>query len=213
LSERYDVIVSGYGLTGIAIAALVSRRGHRVAVLERQPSMYGLPRMATIDSEGCRVVQAASGNADYALRNTVANPRYALANRDSEILMEADWRGVDVSGFPVRSSMYQPDIEEAMDAQARANGVDVFQGWEVAGLVQHEDRVVVTARERIVSASGGVTWGEPREFVASYVVGADGARSAIRTALGIEREGWPFRGAWLTIDMESPRARLAVCGS
>lgn len=43
-AKRYDVVISGYSLTGVAIASLLSRQGHRVAVLERWPTMYGLPR-------------------------------------------------------------------------------------------------------------------------------------------------------------------------
>ena len=37
------------------------------------------------------------------------------------------------------------------------------------------------------------------------MIGADGARSATRQWLGIERERWPFRGAWFTVDATRKR--------
>ena len=47
--DIYDVAISGYGPTGMAAASLLARRGHRVIVFERHGSLYGAPRVATID--------------------------------------------------------------------------------------------------------------------------------------------------------------------
>jgi 3-(3-hydroxy-phenyl)propionate hydroxylase len=189
--ETYDVVISGYGPTGLAAASLLSGRGHRVCVIERWPTLYGMPRMATIDGETARIIQAAS-DIDDALRNSVARPRYVLANGAGEILVDHDWNRDHVSGFPFRISLHQPDIEDAMDARARRHGVDVLQGWEVVGLEQDGNGAVVTVRER----EGDQT----RAIGASWVIGADGARSAIRELLGIECDSWPARNAWLSFD-------------
>jgi 3-(3-hydroxy-phenyl)propionate hydroxylase len=216
----YDVVISGYGPTGLAAASLLARRGHRVCVFERWPSLYGLPRMATIDGESARIIQAAA-DIDQALRNSEPRRRYILANGDGEILIDMNWDTPDVSGFPHRISLHQPDIEDAMDAAARAHGAEINQGWEVVALTQDDARVTVTARERIVRDGAEPAWGRERRVTARYVIGADGARSAGREALGIERESWPFRAAWLSCDMTrkrplpnfwglSPDARIAV---
>ena len=47
--SHYDAAIAGYGPTGLAAASLLARRGHKVCVFERWPTLYGLPRMATID--------------------------------------------------------------------------------------------------------------------------------------------------------------------
>jgi 3-(3-hydroxy-phenyl)propionate hydroxylase len=57
--DIFDVAISGYGPTGMAAASLLARRGHRVIVFERHGSLYGAPRVATIDGESARIIQAA----------------------------------------------------------------------------------------------------------------------------------------------------------
>jgi 3-(3-hydroxy-phenyl)propionate hydroxylase len=160
-------------------------------VFERWPSLYGLPRMATIDGESARILQAAS-DIQAALRHSVPRKRYLFATEKGEVLIDARWDRQHVCGFPFRISLHQPDIEDAMDAAARANGAEINQGWEVRALDQDEAGVTVTARERTVRAK--------------YVIAADGARSTVRELLGIGREAWPYRNAWLSFDARRKRA-------
>ena len=57
MSDDYDVAVVGYGPTGMTLAALLGRLGHRVIVLERYTGLYNLPRAACFDDEIMRVFQ------------------------------------------------------------------------------------------------------------------------------------------------------------
>ncbi len=193
---HYDVVIAGYGPTGLAAASLLARRGHRVCAFERWPSLYGLPRMATIDGESARILQAAS-DVDFALRRSVPRKRYLLANGRGQVLVAHDWDRPHVCGFPFRISLHQPDMEDAMDAAARQRGARIHQGWEVQEVSQTESCVTVVACERDSGAR--------RTVSADYLIAADGARSAIREALGIENERWPARNAWLTFDARRKR--------
>jgi|SRR5882672_3621255 len=185
-----DVAICGYGPTGMAAAALLARRGHSVGVFERWPTLYGLPRMATIDGESARILQAAC-DIDAALRNSLPRKRYLFANQDGEVLIDHQWDKPHVCGFPFRISLHQPDVEDAMDAAARARGAEIHQGCEVTGVSQLGDRVVLEVQGKQVEAR--------------YLIGADGARSTVRGALGIESDTWPTRNAWLTFDATRKR--------
>ncbi len=204
-SDAFDVAISGYGPTGLTLASLLARRGHRVCVIERWPTLYGRPRMATIDGESARILQAAC-DIDAALRNALPRARYVFANGAGDILIDHRWGGADISGFPRRISVHQPDIEDAMDARARSHGVVVLQGWEVVAIEQDANFASITARERHIGQDGEGVLGDARVVKARYVVGADGAQSRVRTALGIERESWPFRAAWLSVDSVRKRS-------
>lgn len=211
MAEEFDVVISGYGPTGLVAASLLSRRGHRVCVFERWPSLYGQPRMATIDGESGRIIQAAC-NVDAAFRNSLPRRRYVLATGSGKVLIENQWDREHICGFPFRISLHQPDIEDAMDAAARSQGAEINQGWEVVGLAQSRDSVSVTARQRMLRPNQSPEWGPERSVRARYLIGADGARSAVREALGIERRQWPFRNAWLSFDSVRKRKLPDIFG-
>jgi 3-(3-hydroxy-phenyl)propionate hydroxylase len=206
----FDVVISGYGPTGQAAASLLSRLGHSVCVFERWSGLYGLPRLCTLDGEAARIIQAA-GDPDVAFRNSNANKRYELVNEDGDVLIVLDWDLDHVCGFPYRIAMYQPDIEDALDARARELGAEINQGWQVTSVIESDDGVEVTARPTVPNPETkdlDLTDAEPRTVRARYVLGADGARSAIRESLGIEREDFGYRNAWLSLDAVRKRTPL-----
>ncbi|MDI3406239.1 bifunctional 3-(3-hydroxy-phenyl)propionate/3-hydroxycinnamic acid hydroxylase MhpA [Streptomyces cavernicola] len=202
---EYDVAIVGYGPSGLVLASALGKAGHRVVVLERWPSLYGLPRLTHIDGETARVI-ASVGDIAHALRDACPVSDYRYLDGAGEELIELDWRG-ESCGYPAHLSIYQPDIEDAIDRHVRAAGsVEVNQGWAVVNVQPFEDRVVVTARPWSQSRTG--QWshtGEERTLTAKYLVGADGANSFVRATLGIERSDNGVDDRWLNIDTEQLR--------
>lgn len=192
--EHFDVVISGYGPTGQACASLLARMGHRVCVIERWPSLYGLPRLCTIDGETARIVQA-SGDVKDALRDSHQLKRTLLLNEDHELILKMDHDRFSISGYPSHISMYQPHIEDAMDTAARERGATIYQGWEVQSWTQDEGTVTVEVHK---TASDDPS--ESMSIQTSYLIGADGARSAVRESAGIELDGTDFRSAWICVD-------------
>lgn len=195
----FDVVVCGYGLAGLSLASVLSRLGHRVCVLEKFPSLYGAPRLISVDGEGARILQAA-GDIDRSLRVSAVPRHYSLLDADRELITRVDWRGLHMCGFAGRICFYQPDAEQEMDEAARARGAEVNQGWEVISADQDASGVTVVARKRNVGYGGGDT--PSRSIRARYLVGADGARSFIRETFGFEREDFGFQSAFLSVDCD-----------
>ncbi|HEY4095510.1 MAG TPA: bifunctional 3-(3-hydroxy-phenyl)propionate/3-hydroxycinnamic acid hydroxylase [Baekduia sp.] len=200
-NERFDfdVVVAGYGPTGQATASLLARQGHKVCVFEKFPTLYGQPRLCTVDGETARIIQA-SGDVDRAFRVSSWCRKYELEDTDGELITAMDWSDLHICGYPGRISFYQPDVEETMDATARERGVEVNQGWEVVSFEDDADGITVTARQRDMGY-GSREIGE-RTVRARYLVGADGAKSAVREAAGITRQDFGFRDAFLSVDCE-----------
>ncbi|MBR1218570.1 bifunctional 3-(3-hydroxy-phenyl)propionate/3-hydroxycinnamic acid hydroxylase [Bradyrhizobium sp. U87765 SZCCT0131] len=205
IAERRNVAIIGCGPTGLAAAALIGKAGHHVIVIERWPEPYGLPRLSHIDGETARLVQSA-GDIDHALRDALAIDNYHYLDADGNILIDLDWKGTQC-GFPAHISIFQPEIEEAMDRRARSQpNVEVLRGWEAVAIAVATDRVNVTVQPW--AASWNTTADSPprqRLFEVDYVIGADGAHSFTRRALGIERVQFGHHERWLNLDSEYVR--------
>lgn len=198
----FDVVISGYGPAGQAAASLLARAGHKVGVFEKYPALYGAPRLCTVDGESARIIQQA-GDVNHAFRESTWCRRFEIRDGDGDLLLNIDWSGLHICGYPGRISFYQPDVEDAMDQAARARGAEVNQGWEVVGLDEDAAGVTVTAR---CSLTDGGQAGQERVVRTRYLIASDGARSFVRESLGIERDDLGFRDAFLSIDCERLRA-------
>jgi 3-(3-hydroxy-phenyl)propionate hydroxylase len=197
VDEIFDVAVVGYGPTGLVAASLLGRLGHRVVVCERWPSLYGLPRLTHIDDETARTVQA-SADVDEALRDS-SPTEYVWVNGSDEVLLAIPAEPTGPMGYPTHISMYQPDVEAAVDDRIRSlPNVEVRQGWSVSGLVQDDEAVELMLRRWPHSQEPG----SEKRVKARYVIAADGSKSPVREMLGIERDDFGFNERWLNFDTE-----------
>lgn len=188
--EQFDVAVVGFGPVGMTVAALLGRSGHRVVVIERYEGLYGLPRAANFDGETMRTF-ARLGLADQLLPLLHYEPRYEWHNAAGELLFEYEYSPNGVCAWADWYQMYQPDIEDALYDACRSFGVDIRFGTAATGYVHGEDGV------RISTTRG--------EFIASYVVAADGGNGFTRDAIGTALDDLGFSEPWLVCDFRYER--------
>jgi 2-polyprenyl-6-methoxyphenol hydroxylase-like FAD-dependent oxidoreductase len=111
-----------------------------------------------------------------------------------------------VSGWYSDYTQWQPNLENAFDAGARAAGVEVNLGWEAVGLEHRGDGVELVVGHVGFDERGKLSRSERyRRVRARYLVGADGAGSFVRTTLGIARDDVGFNERWLDVDMKTLR--------
>src|SRR5262249_11652293 len=108
------------------------------------------------------------------------------------------WRGREVfarryppprpTGLPPFASLSQAEVEYTLLRACRVAGVQFVWNAPVS--------TVTTARDDVtVATADGQTW------TADYLIAADGARSAIRHALGIQLEGSRSANAFVVVDV------------
>lgn len=201
---RYDVLVIGYGPTGMVLSALLGQRGHRVAVIERHAGLYNLPRAATFDDDAMRLLQKL-GIAEHVAAGTRVQRTYDWCNADGEVLIRHEFADVGRSGWPEFNMMFQPVLEAELDALCRRTpGVEIVRQHLATEFRQTDDGVEVVARP--TNAVGlARSDGDARTFTARFVVGCDGGNSTVRPSLGVVMDDYGFQEPWLVCDFRLTR--------
>jgi 3-(3-hydroxy-phenyl)propionate hydroxylase len=201
-AQPYDVVLAGFGPTGATLAGLLGRAGHRVRVIERDAEVYRLPRAVHFDHEVMRIFQTA-GVAEAVLPHTARVSDYRFLNADRELLLGGDIGGATSDqGWEVDYMFHQPSLERVLrDAAEALPSVEVSYGGEVVDVEQDDDRATA-----IVRGPGG-----EERIDARYLIGADGAASATRRAVGLELEDLGFDEPWVVVDLRGARGLPDYC--
>lgn len=189
-----DIAIVGAGPVGTLLAVLLGQRGHRAIVVEKHPTFYERPRAVTFDHEVARVLGYIGIDSDDHPAIEQHDSLYYWKNAEGETLMEVDWNSITDSGFRTRYWFYQPELERHLrELAVTSEGVEIRQGWHVTGFEQDQESATITG---LCAATG-----ETESIRAKYVIGADGANSYIRDALGLKYDDRGFFFDWLIVDL------------
>ncbi|HKY91441.1 MAG TPA: bifunctional 3-(3-hydroxy-phenyl)propionate/3-hydroxycinnamic acid hydroxylase [Nevskiaceae bacterium] len=191
LPESVDVLVVGYGPVGAAITALLGRHGVRTLVVDKAPDILLAPRAIALDNEALRILQMAGLSEDAFEK--VAIPQVRMLCPDLGEFGRLNTSG-SIDGHPKLVTFYQPDLERALRRQAQGHAcVSAATATELVEFAAEGDAVRATLQR----ADG------TRAVVrARYLVGADGAGSRVRKAIGQEFDGKTYAEDWLIVDAQ-----------
>ena len=197
-----DVAIIGYGPTGQMLALLLGKKGYRVAVYERWPTLYPQPRAVHYDHEIARVFQAV-GIEDALASIVESGGIYEWRNARGETLLSFDWSEQSVSGWPSSTMFPQPQLEAILDSSVKAlPGVTVYQGWAAEQVAQAQEAVHLQVRKQVVTSSGELAPANDLLSVgARFVIGAVGAISFLRQHMGTSLNDLGFLFDWLVVDV------------
>jgi flavoprotein hydroxylase len=203
------VVIVGYGPVGQLLALLTARLGWEVAVVERWPEPYPMPRAVAFDGEAARIL-AAAGLGGFISEFSEPSGDYTwLSAAGEELLHFTAPEGRGLSGWPDSTSMYQPGLEAALIARGSEQPrLKVFRGYEVVHLDDRGDGVRLMAEGKT---------GHRLTIDADWAVGCDGANSFVRERIGGTVTDLDFHHDWLICDIFPRPARtfrpnnLQVC--
>ena len=203
--QRFDVVIAGAGLVGLALAPALARAGLSVALVDRAPIVAPDPDPATWDA---RVYAISPGSAAFLRaigawqrlppdRVTPVEAMRVMGDAGAVLSFSAYDQGERALAWIVEERALRaallPGVFEA--------GVEVIGGAPFVGLVWFADEAQLTLDD------GG---DRRRTLAARLVVGADGIRSWVRGAAGILAEPRPYGQTAVVANFACPLAHHGV---
>lgn len=186
MAERIEgVIVSGAGPVGLVSALKLARAGVRVLVVDEAPQIIQQPRAVVYHSPIVERLAALDLLPDLQ-RVGVMKQGYHYWNLRHELLAQISMEVLhpEDTAYPYNLHVAQPLLARIiLEHFLRLPGAEVRWQHRVRALAQDERSVTLT-----VDTPEGA-----RELRSGWVIGADGAHSGVRSALGLTLEGitWP----------------------
>lgn len=188
----FDVIQIGYGPVSKVSALLLDKLGWNVGVFERWGEVYPLPRAVCIDHEIYRMLHAV-GLGKITDKVTEKAPPYRWYNSEWKELLMIDWPKGSISGGSEVNFIHQPSFEKELDIEiSNRDNISVFLEHDFIDVQQHQHYATVKVKD--------IHTGELKTFTAKFILGLDGANSAVRESQKISRTDLGFEADWLVVD-------------
>ncbi len=180
------VLIAGAGPVGLVAAAHLARAGVPVTVFEQGAALSEESRASTFHPPTLDMLHAL-GAAEPLLAQGLKAPTFQYRTKKQGLLAEFDFAAIaDATQHPYRVQCEQSKLTRILYEQMRGHPqFEIVFGGAVKSVSQDGAGVTVTIERN----------GKAEQRSGRYLIGADGASSAVRRSLGIEFEGftWPDR--------------------
>jgi 2-polyprenyl-6-methoxyphenol hydroxylase-like FAD-dependent oxidoreductase len=189
--EAVDVLVIGAGPTGLTMASELTRHGLSCHIVDQEEDTPARQSRALAIQARTLEIFEGLGVANEVVSQ--GNKLRAINSYSEERRLARVTLGELQSAFPFLLILPQSETEAILDEHLQRFGISVERGTRLVGLAQDEDGVSATLERAD---------GSKKEARSSWLVGCDGAHSAVRHSLGLGFEGSSDPELWVLADAE-----------
>jgi len=199
-----DVLIVGAGPVGLFLANECARRGLRWQLIEARPSQSEYSKALAIFPRTLEIFDMAG----------IVAPFLEKANRVASVAVTSHHRVLarirftpDATPYPFIAMVPQDVTESLLVNELRRQGGAVEYETTLVSAVDNRSHMRVTVEQK----------GTRTERTAAFVVGCDGAHSAVRRLLNLPFEGAQYDALFMLADAETnealPSDELQLCAS
>ena len=201
MGPSFDVAVVGFGPSGAVAAGLLGQAGLSTYVCDRARDVYPKPRAIALDHEVMRVFQQLGVVHDVEAFVEPFTPSEYFGVDGQLIRRMTMLSPPHPQGYVPSLVFTQPEVERVLRESAAARPtVTVALGTTLRSLEQDASGVTLTVADDDGDAS---------RVRARYLIGCDGASSAVRGLCGITLDDLDFDEPWLVVDVRVNARGLA----
>ena len=186
-----DVLVVGAGPTGLILALELARRGLHFRIIDKADGPSTTSKALAIHSRSLEVLENMGVVEKFLKRGVELHSVNVFA--EGKRIAHFTFDELD-SSYPFALSIPQNITEEILVEELRNRGIEVERNKELLEL--ENDSRSVNAKLKDKS-------GDLEEIKASWLVGADGAHSAVRHQLGLAFQGEKYPETWILGDVKA----------
>ncbi|KAM0277091.1 hypothetical protein ACHAQH_006099 [Verticillium albo-atrum] len=179
-----DLVVVGGGPSGLLTGYLCEQLGVKVCVLDAKPAHLAIGRADALNARTQQYLEVVGILDELLPEGITCNTSSTFADGEFKSRQSHWWTSLKHTHRKNFLMLGQPLVEKALSIRMKSS---VVYGEHVTSITESDQDVVL-------ETSGG------RKVRSRYAVGADGARSTVRTALGINFTGTKPEMTWAVLD-------------
>ncbi|KAA8642001.1 hypothetical protein EYZ11_003944 [Aspergillus tanneri] len=192
-----DVLIVGAGPTGLVLALWLTHQGVTVRIIDKTETKASTSRALVVHARTLELYR----QLDLAEEIIAHGHKMRATNLWSEGSLRARVPfgdiGTGLTPYPFIHVISQDTHEHVLEKRLNSMGVYVDRNRELVDFTEHDTHITARLQDTRVAGEDGI-----RTCQAKFIVGCDGAHSAVRHCCGIEFEGDTYSQLFFVADIE-----------